>query len=121
MAKPKRHETLENTWKMITEGRAMPLTRQLKNSDTWENHSRDINVEALADSPLMKKLETFIKRPPVQVSSSPIEGKLRKEASLSQEELNSRVEAFIKKFNEEMRLQREESLNEYMEMVNSGS
>ncbi|KAJ6728656.1 COTTON FIBER (DUF761) [Salix koriyanagi] len=42
VAKPKRHETLENTWKTITEGRAMPLTRHVKKSetfkDTWENH-----------------------------------------------------------------------------------
>ena len=126
VAKPKRHETMENTWKMITEGRAMPLTRHLKKSDTWENHGRDINVEALADSPLMKKSETFRDRTnyqltPVQVSSSPVSGKLRKEPSLSQDELNRRVEAFIKKFNDEMRLQRQESLNQYMEMVNRGS
>ncbi|EOY28393.1 Uncharacterized protein TCM_029972 [Theobroma cacao] len=126
VAKPKRHETLENTWKMITEGRAMPLTRHLKKSDTWENHGRDVNVEALADSPLMKKSETFRDRtnyqpPPVQVTSSPASGKLRKEPSLSQDELNRRVEAFIKKFNDEMRLQRQESLNQYMEMINRGS
>ncbi|XP_039065183.1 uncharacterized protein LOC120210546 [Hibiscus syriacus] len=129
VAKPKRHETLESTWKMITEGRAMPLTRHLKKSDTWENHSRDINVEALADSTAMtKKFETFRDRtnyqppPPVQVSSpSPASAvKVRKEPSLSQDELNRRVEAFIKKFNEEMRLQRQESLNRYMEMVNRG-
>ncbi|XWS12720.1 hypothetical protein CRYUN_Cryun37aG0114500 [Craigia yunnanensis] len=126
VAKPKRHETLENTWKMITEGRAMPLTRHLKKSDTWENHGRDVNVDELADSPLMKKSETFRDRtnyqlPPVQMNSSPASGKLRKESSLSQEELNRRVEAFIKKFNDEMRLQRQESLNQYMEMVNRGS
>ncbi|GMI77582.1 hypothetical protein like AT1G61260 [Hibiscus trionum] len=128
VAKPKRHETLENTWKMITEGRAMPLTRHLKKSDTWENHGRDINVEALSDSTAaMKKSETFRDRtnyqpPPEQVSSpSPVStAKLRKEPSLSQDELNRRVEAFINKFNEEMRLQRQESLNQYMEMVNRG-
>ncbi|XVE51258.1 hypothetical protein DITRI_Ditri02bG0025500 [Diplodiscus trichospermus] len=125
VAKPKRHETMEHTWKMITEGRGMPLTRHLKKSDTWENHGRDINVETLADSPLMKKSETFRDRtnyrpPPVQGSSSPVSGKLRKEPSLSQEELNRRVEAFIDKFNEEMRLQRQESLNQYMEMINRG-
>ncbi|XWS18316.1 hypothetical protein CRYUN_Cryun32bG0033600 [Craigia yunnanensis] len=126
VAKPKRHETLENTWKIITEGRAMPLTRHLKKSDTWENHGHDINVDTLADSPLMKKSETFRDRTnyqlsPVQINSFPASGKLRKEPSLSQDELNRRVEAFIKKFNEEMRLQRQESLNQYMEMVNRGS
>ncbi|KAL4388898.1 hypothetical protein GQ457_09G002060 [Hibiscus cannabinus] len=128
VAKPKRHETLENTWKMITEGRAMPLTRHLKKSDTWENHGRDVNVEALADSTAaMKKSETFRDRtnyqsPPVQAGSpsSASAVKVRKEPSLSQDELNRRVEAFIKKFNEEMRLQRQESLNQYREMVNRG-
>ncbi|KAA3478861.1 CFE protein [Gossypium australe] len=122
VAKPKRHETLENTWKMITEGRAMPLTRHMKKSDTFENHGREINVEMMADSPLVKKSDTFRDRTNYQLqpSSSPASGKLRKEPSLSQDELNRRVEAFIKKFNEEMRLQRQESLNQYMEMVNRG-
>lgn len=122
VAKPKRHETLESTWKMITEGRAMPLTRHLKKLDTFENHGREINVETMADSPLVKKSETFRDRTNYQLppSSSPASGKLRKEPSLSQDELNRRVEAFIKKFNEEMRLQRQESLNQYMEMVNRG-
>ncbi|MFQ6660243.1 hypothetical protein Gotur_028841 [Gossypium turneri] len=122
VAKPKRHETLENTWKMITEGRAMPLTRHLKKLDTFENHGREINVETMADSPLVKKSETFRDRTNYQLqpSSSSASGKLRKEPSLSQDELNRRVEAFINKFNEEMRLQRQESLNQYMEMVNRG-
>ncbi|KAK8488210.1 hypothetical protein V6N11_047149 [Hibiscus sabdariffa] len=111
VAKPKRHETLENTWEMIMEKKAMPLSRHLKKSDTWENH-------ASGESPLalMKKSETFKDRtnyqlPHVQVSSPPVAGKVRKEPSLSQEELNRRVEAFIEKFNDEMRFQRQESIN----------
>ncbi|XP_022723536.1 uncharacterized protein LOC111280424 [Durio zibethinus] len=117
VAKPKLHETLENTWKMIMEGKAEPLTRHLKKSDTWENHGRDISVEALADPRLVKKSDTLRDRtnyqlPPVQMISSPASGRLRKEPSLSQDELNRRVEAFIKKFNEEIRLQRQESLNQ---------
>ncbi|KAK3188091.1 hypothetical protein Dsin_027652 [Dipteronia sinensis] len=136
VAKPKRHETLENTWKMITEGRAMPLNRHLKKSDTLENHhhqhGRQINVvgdvgEFPPPEAAVKKAETFRDRTNYQLpalnnnNNSPASaGKLRKEPSLSQDELNRRVEAFIKKFNEEMRLQRQESLNQYKEMTNLG-
>ncbi|CAN1149724.1 hypothetical protein LINPERPRIM_LOCUS18598 [Linum perenne] len=124
VSKPKRHDTLENTWKMITEGRPMPLNRHLKKSDTWEtNHSRQISVDDAVDElpssldpPAVKKSETFKDRtnfPPL----TPASGKLKKEPSLSQDELNRRVEAFINKFNEEMRMQRQESINRYKEMV----
>ncbi|KAE8707515.1 hypothetical protein F3Y22_tig00110383pilonHSYRG00099 [Hibiscus syriacus] len=126
VAKQKRHETLENTWKMIMEKKAMPLSRHLQKSDTWENQGRNINMEASADSTVMKKSEMFRDRTyyellPVQVSSSLTSGKPRKEPSLSQEELNRRAEAFIQKFNDEIRLQKQESLDQYMKMVNGGS
>ncbi|XAR59116.1 hypothetical protein NMG60_11014771 [Bertholletia excelsa] len=129
VAKPKQqqHETLENTWKMITEGRSGPLTRQLKKSDTWQNRSRLIRNTALPDPPLktMKKSSTFRDRtnydPLPPADSFPSAGKLKREPSLGQDELNRRVEAFIKKFNEEMRLQREESLNRYFEMISRGA
>ncbi|KAH7545929.1 hypothetical protein FEM48_Zijuj01G0146300 [Ziziphus jujuba var. spinosa] len=122
VSKPKRLETLESTWKAITEGRSMPLSRHMKKCDTWENHGRQINLGLLDPSPAVKKSETFQDRTNQQlqgpgVTSSPGSGKLRKEPSLSQDELNRRVEAFIKKFNEEMRLQRQESLKQYMEMI----
>ncbi|KAI3983032.1 hypothetical protein MKX01_035313 [Papaver californicum] len=117
VTKPKRHETMETTWKTITDGRSMPLTRHLKKSDTWE--SRHHNQQDQLTPKLMKKSETFTERhnnsSPI---SSPSGNKLHKrEASLSQDDLNRRVEAFINKFNEDMRLQRQESLNQYNEMV----
>ena len=107
----KKHETLESTWRTITEGRSMPLKRHLRKSETFAGSSPE-------KSPVraMKKSETMDGG-----NSSPVMSgsrKLRKEPSLSQDELNRRVEAFIKKFNEEMRLQRQESLNQYREMIN---
>lgn len=109
MARSKRQETLENTWKMITEGRHVPLTRHLKKSDTWEHH-----VAPAVDH--VPKSETFTERSNYEYSPA----RIRKEPSLGQDELNRRVEAFIKKFNEDMRMQRQESLNQYMEMINRG-
>jgi hypothetical protein len=121
----KKQETLESTWKTITEGRAMPLNRHLKKSETFETQPRRNGVP-LADLngglrggggvSVVKKSETFSGR---DKSVSPGSGgKMRKEPSLSQDELNRRVEAFINKFNMEMRLQRQESLRQYRETVN---
>ncbi|KAJ6738094.1 COTTON FIBER (DUF761) [Salix koriyanagi] len=114
VAKPKRHETLENTWKMITEDRAMPYTRNVKRSktlkDTWENHDIQFSTR-LMDPHAVNKSETFNDRtnyqPPPISSSTPASEKFRKEPSLSQDELDQRVEAFIDKFNNEMRMQRQ--------------
>ncbi|KAF7141127.1 hypothetical protein RHSIM_Rhsim06G0193000 [Rhododendron simsii] len=120
VSKPKRHETLENTWKTITEGRPMPLARHLRKSDTWETHNRAGHLQEEVHDKMMIKSETFndrstaspADRPPVKLRREPSgSGKLKKESSPSQDELNRRVEAFIKKFNDEMRLQRQESLN----------
>ncbi|CAN6457747.1 unnamed protein product [Victoria cruziana] len=122
VARPRRHETLENTWKTITDGRPIPLARHLKKSETWETHGRPRH-DAVAVTPLKKSDTVKEGRAAGSPSPSPGSGKLglRKEPSPSQDELNRRVEAFIKKFNEEMRLQRQESLKHYMEMVNRGS
>lgn len=121
MARPKRQETLESTWKTITEGRHVPLTRHLKKSDTWENHSRENSLDQVPKSETFKD-RTNYDGPTMQPTSlSPVPGKIKKEPSLSQDELNRRVEAFIKKFNQEMRLQRQESFNQYKEMINRGA
>lgn len=97
VARVKRQETLESTWKKITEGRHVPLTRHLNKLDTGQHQNQNRGSES-----------------PVQNMKKALE------PSPSQDELNRRVEAFIKKFNEEMRLQREQSLQQYREMINRG-
>ncbi|KAI3441563.1 DUF4408 domain-containing protein [Psidium guajava] len=124
VSRPKRHDTLESTWRTITDGRAMPLARHLKKSDTWDSHVRRNDENSPPPPPKMKKAETFATRPgPGNVTASPPPGsvKLRREPSLGQDDLNRRVEAFIRKFNEQMRLQRQESLNQFQEMINRGA
>ncbi|CAH2047878.1 unnamed protein product [Thlaspi arvense] len=125
VTKPKRNETLENTWKMITEGKSTPLTRQLyRRSDTFSRGDSGASGEA---KPVYKKSETFRDRTnyyqsqeKAATTTGKAKGKLRKEPSLSQDELNRRVEAFINKFNEEMKLQRMESLRQYKEITSRG-
>ncbi|KAL3820581.1 hypothetical protein ACJIZ3_006486 [Penstemon smallii] len=112
VARPKKLETLESTWKAITDGRHVPLTRHLKKSDTLEQHVTPSAVDHVAKSETL-----FSDRSSYEQNSS---SKIRKEPSLGQEELNRRVEAFIKKINDDMRMQRQESLNQYMEMINRG-
>ncbi|CAK9321918.1 unnamed protein product [Citrullus colocynthis] len=127
VSKPKRQDTLESTWRTITEGRSMPLTRHLRKSDTWESHGRrsasTVVDPATPPQKVMKKSETFNERSSGgSPSPSPGgSGRLKREPSLTQDELNRRVEAFIKKFNDEMRLQRQESLKQYQEMMGRGA
>ncbi|KAL6529746.1 hypothetical protein OROGR_015369 [Orobanche gracilis] len=122
VSKPKRLDTLESTWRTITEGRPIPITRHLKKSDTWERDSHRRGHETPEKT--MTKAETFNDRTNTRSPSPGSIGgsvKLRREASPSHDELNRRVEAFIKKFNEDMRLQRQESFDQYKEMINCGS
>ncbi|WOL12974.1 hypothetical protein Cni_G21743 [Canna indica] len=116
--RPRRNETLEGTWRAITEGRAVPLARHLKKSDTWDTHGGGDGEESAATkAAAMRKSETFKEH----AAEAAPPRRLKKETSVGQEELNRRVEAFIRKFNEDMRLQRQESLRNYMEMMNRGS
>lgn len=93
--------------------------KDLTKCDTWENRGRPVGLDRT-----VKKSESEPLRDRTNemegagtATPSPRGGKARKEALLSQDELNRRVEAFIKKFNEEMRLQRQESLNQYRAMI----
>ncbi|XP_064957895.1 uncharacterized protein LOC135608783 [Musa acuminata AAA Group] len=105
----RRNETLESTWRTITERRARPV----KKSDTWDTRSGVCREEPAA---AMRKSETLI-----EAAGAASRVRPRREASKGQEELNRRVEAFIRKFNQEMRMQRQESLKHQMEMINRGN
>lgn len=123
--RPRRNETLESTWRTITEGRAVPLARHLKKSDTWDTRGGCGGREETVAAAVMWKSETFNERGAAATASpgsgGSQAGKLRRETLLGHDELNRRVEAFIRKFNEEMRLQRQESLKHYREMINGDS
>ncbi|KAF6153351.1 hypothetical protein GIB67_003541 [Kingdonia uniflora] len=118
--------TLDATWKSITEGRGEPVTRQLKKSDTWNLAPAapiKPELEQMLAQRELRKSETFNDTASLASSgsnSSGSSGGLGRESSLSQDELNRRVEAFIKKINNDIRLQRQESYERYNEMVNRG-
>ncbi|KAF3438381.1 hypothetical protein FNV43_RR21143 [Rhamnella rubrinervis] len=121
--KPKEDEndeddTLEGTWKAIMEGQGKAKARQLKKSDTWDVPPRVVvgTKPEVENDPAdwarreLKKSETYSDRVTVRM----------RDKSMSQEELYERAEDFIKKFNRDMRLQRQESDQRFMEMVNRG-
>jgi hypothetical protein len=131
VARPRKEETLESTWKAITEGRGPPLARHLKKSDTWDTRpgrrlsgggsSGEVDPAAVAATAgAMWKAETFNDSGAGRSKAAP-PAPVRREPSLGQDELNRRVEAFIHKFNMEMRLQRQESLKHYNDMLGRGS
>lgn len=122
--------TLEATWKAITEGQRAPLTRNLRKSETWETVRRSDPTEGASrdssssSASVFRKSETWSSarnRTDNLLRGPEFPAGLNKEPSLSQDELNRRVEAFIAKVNNDMKLQREQSILRYMEMVNRGS
>ncbi|KAF7820312.1 YTH domain-containing protein 1-like isoform X1 [Senna tora] len=108
-------DTLDATWRAIMEGQGRTAAAQLKKSDTWG--ARIAKAEAFEDEDEavawarkeLRKSETFNDT-----------ASLRREKSISSEELKRRAEAFIEKFNMEMKLQRMESEQRLRERVKRG-
>ncbi|XP_010052373.2 uncharacterized protein LOC104441068 [Eucalyptus grandis] len=108
LRKPMRrsNESMENIWKAIVEAGAGKSTIwPVKVNDT----DRQISLLGSPSPSSIRKSATFRDRT----------NQLRKE--LSPDELNRQVEAFINKFNKEMRLQRQESLNQLKETISRGT
>ncbi|XP_075500129.1 uncharacterized protein LOC142538716 [Primulina tabacum] len=119
-------DSIEATWNAITGGGTRkPKKRQLKKSETWDvpplnttaMHRLD-SEEILPTTPRWKELrksETFNDA----VSVTRRGGLIRRDPSMTLEEFNQQVEAFIKKFNNDMRLQRQESNKRFLDVVNN--
>ncbi|KAF5733973.1 hypothetical protein HS088_TW16G00414 [Tripterygium wilfordii] len=120
-------DTLEDTWRLIMEGKGKTAKPELKKSGTWDTPPRvmvskdeedDVDGDDGNDPVAwarreMRKSDTFndrvtlIKREIVQ-------------KSMNHDELTQRVEAFINNFNKDMRLQRQESEQLFREIISRG-
>ncbi|KAL0421689.1 UNVERIFIED_CONTAM: hypothetical protein Slati_3191800 [Sesamum latifolium] len=125
-------DTIEATWKAITGGgKQRPERKHLKKSETWNVHTPLQRQSAAAVESLkfseallkpttirkqLRKSETFAD----SVMSITRRGGLRRDPSVGLDEFNKQVEAFIKKFNNEMRLQRQESDQRFLDMMKRG-
>ncbi|WOG92016.1 hypothetical protein DCAR_0311272 [Daucus carota subsp. sativus] len=115
--KPKAQEldTLETTWKSITNGQPLQSTCKHTSYGNLQDEHKMILSETFNEQNSNHRIDNMSKR--LAGSSGP--GKLRRDPSLSQDELNKRAEAFINRFKEDMRLQRKESLDRSVETINS--
>lgn len=105
--------TMEEAWRVINGGEN-PQKKQLKKSETWpESPQPEVGVLKSTKKKDSKKSMTFNETVSVRCR-----GGLMRDPSMSMEEFNGRVEAFINKFNNEMRLQRQESEQRFLEMIN---
>ncbi|KAL0341679.1 UNVERIFIED_CONTAM: hypothetical protein Scaly_1830500 [Sesamum calycinum] len=120
-------DTLDATWKaIIGGGKQTPKREQLKKSETWDVPPRRSTAsvprldseELLPSTPKWKELRKAVTfNDAVSVTRR---GGLRRDPSMSITELNKQFEAFIQKFNDSIRLQRQESHKRFLEKFNQG-
>ncbi|GLJ16105.1 hypothetical protein SUGI_0268480 [Cryptomeria japonica] len=99
-----REETFESVWKKISEGRRPPLARHLRSGPQGIGSGRLHKAEGTEESALQMVL-----------------ARGRSGGSAGQDELNKRVEAFITKFNRDIKLQKQDSLLGYADMIHRGA
>ncbi|CDO98577.1 unnamed protein product [Coffea canephora] len=122
-------DTMEATWRAIKEGGTKAQKKQLNKSETWpqpqtvvaaqENCNIDLEEDMAISAAAWKDLRksmTFNDTVSIRFRG----GLIRKDRSVNLEEFNQRVEDFINKFNNEMRLQRQESEQRYLDMISRG-
>ncbi|KAL1563107.1 hypothetical protein AAHA92_05608 [Salvia divinorum] len=97
--------TMESTWKTIVEGQSKKLSK----SESVPPRRR------VEEQKVMRKLETFNDRASIRRL-----GGLRRDPSVDVDAFNKQVEAFINKFNQDMRLQRQESDQRFLDMIKRG-
>lgn len=100
------HDNMDATWKAILKGDAgaasMAAPPRMRKSDTWERHRGNRECSpGTAREAKFRKSETF------------------RRISVGREELFGRAEAFIRTQYEQRRIQRQESEQRYIEMVNA--
>ncbi|XP_034673827.1 uncharacterized protein LOC117905059 [Vitis riparia] len=119
---PGQNESLEATWKAILEEHGIPATRHLRKNETWDVPPCVDNGSSSL-GPREREREMRKSNTRVEARSSfretPIRY-LRKDESLSHDELNKKIEEFIQKCRNEMRLERVESDQRFMDILNGG-
>ncbi|EYU17800.1 hypothetical protein MIMGU_mgv11b018278mg [Erythranthe guttata] len=123
-------DTMDATWRAITGGeKQRPDRKHLKKSETWDvvheapPPPQPIITNELFDLPAAKELrksETFNETVSIRRRCGGGRPLIRRDPSVGLDELNNQVEAFIKKFNDDMRLQRQESDQRFLDMIKRG-
>lgn len=111
-------DTLDATWEAIMEAKRKGSGPQLKKSDTWTagNEKGRLGREKIAAE--LKKWQTF--RGAIEERENSRGGGGWRRVEADHDELKKRADAFISRFTHDIRLQRLESDQRFLEMINRG-